>query len=148
MDKGLIKGGSLDNAVIIKDDFASAHFNMAELVCYRGLLGMLFMWAWARGRGVSLATRYASMHMWRSLVEQQGLAFGGGFQGHGGSASLLLDDREVPRVGAQFAHCDVDSGQRLAEFGCRRLEPQPLARPVRYVDERGPAGYSRVLARL
>ena len=53
-------------AVCVK--FASAHFNMAELVCYRGLLGMLFMWAWARGRGVSLATRYAGMHMWRSLV--------------------------------------------------------------------------------
>ena len=53
-------------AVCVK--FASAHFNMAELVCYRGLLGMLFMWAWARGRGVSLATRYPGMHMWRSLV--------------------------------------------------------------------------------
>ena len=53
-------------AVCVK--FASAHFNMAELVCYRGLLGMLFMWAWARGRGVGLATRYPGMHMWRSLV--------------------------------------------------------------------------------
>ena len=53
-------------AVCVK--FASAHFNMAELVCYRGLLGILFMWAWARGRGVSLATRYPGMHMWRSLV--------------------------------------------------------------------------------
>ena len=53
-------------AVCVK--FASVHFNMAELVCYRGLLGMLFMWAWARGRGVGLATRYPGMHMWRSLV--------------------------------------------------------------------------------
>ena len=53
-------------AVCVK--FASAHFTMAELVCYRGLLGMLFMWAWARGRGVGLATRYPGMHMWRSLV--------------------------------------------------------------------------------
>ena len=53
-------------AVCVK--FASAHFTLAELVCYRGLLGMLFMWAWARGRGVGLATRYPGMHMWRSLV--------------------------------------------------------------------------------
>jgi len=53
-------------AVCVK--FASAHFNMAELVCYRGLLGMLFMWVWARARGVPLATSYPSMHMWRSLV--------------------------------------------------------------------------------
>ncbi len=53
-------------AVCVK--FASAHFNMAELVFYRGLLGVLFMWVWARGRGVGLATRYPGMHMWRSLV--------------------------------------------------------------------------------
>ena len=53
-------------AVCVK--FASAHFNMAELVFYRGLLGMLFMWVWARGRGVGLATPYPGMHMWRSLV--------------------------------------------------------------------------------
>ena len=53
-------------AVCVK--FASAHFNMAELVCYRGLLGIVFMWAWARARGVGLATRYPAMHMWRSLV--------------------------------------------------------------------------------
>ncbi|MDP3355588.1 MAG: DMT family transporter [Polaromonas sp.] len=53
-------------AVCVK--FASAHFNMAELVFYRGLLGVLFMWVWARGRGVGLATRYPGMHMWSSLV--------------------------------------------------------------------------------
>ena len=53
-------------AVCVK--FASAHFNSAELVFYRGLLGMLFMWALARTRGVTLATRYPGMHMWRSLV--------------------------------------------------------------------------------
>ena len=43
-------------AVCVK--IASAWFNSAELVFYRGLLGMLFMWLLARGRGVSLATRY------------------------------------------------------------------------------------------
>ncbi len=53
-------------AVCVK--FASAHFNSAELVFYRGLLGMLFMWLLARSQGVALATRYPGMHAWRSLV--------------------------------------------------------------------------------
>ena len=53
-------------AVCVK--IASEHFNSAELVFYRGLLGMLFMWALARVRGVRLATRFPRMHMWRSLV--------------------------------------------------------------------------------
>ena len=53
-------------AVCVK--FASDHFNSAELVFYRGLLGMFFMWALARSRGIPLATRYPGMHMWRSLV--------------------------------------------------------------------------------
>jgi S-adenosylmethionine uptake transporter len=53
-------------AVCVK--FASEHFNSAELVFYRGLLGMFFMWALARSRGIKLATRYPGMHMWRSLV--------------------------------------------------------------------------------
>jgi S-adenosylmethionine uptake transporter len=53
-------------AVCVK--FASAWFNSAEQVFYRGVLGMLFMWLLARGQGVSLATRYPGMHAWRSLV--------------------------------------------------------------------------------
>lgn len=53
-------------AVCVK--IASSWFNSSELVFYRGLLGMLFMWAWARSRGVSLATPYPGMHAWRSLV--------------------------------------------------------------------------------
>jgi S-adenosylmethionine uptake transporter len=53
-------------AVCVK--FASVYFNSAELVFYRGLLGMFFMWALARTRGVALATRFPGMHMWRSLV--------------------------------------------------------------------------------
>jgi S-adenosylmethionine uptake transporter len=53
-------------AVCVK--YASEHFNSAELVFYRGLLGMFFMWALARSRGIALATRYPGMHMWRSLV--------------------------------------------------------------------------------
>jgi S-adenosylmethionine uptake transporter len=53
-------------AVCVK--FASAYFNAAELVFYRGLLGMLFMWLLARRQGVSLGTQYPGMHGWRSQV--------------------------------------------------------------------------------
>jgi drug/metabolite transporter (DMT)-like permease len=53
-------------AVCVK--VASAWFNAAELVFYRGLLGMLFMWLWARSRGTSLGTHYPGMHAWRSMV--------------------------------------------------------------------------------
>ncbi len=47
---------------------ASAHFNAAELVFYRGLISMAVLWALARHQGVSLATRYPGMHAWRSLI--------------------------------------------------------------------------------
>jgi S-adenosylmethionine uptake transporter len=53
-------------AVCVK--YASAWFTSAELVFYRGVLGMLFMWLLARGQGVTLATNYGGMHFWRSLV--------------------------------------------------------------------------------
>jgi S-adenosylmethionine uptake transporter len=53
-------------AVCVK--IASAWFNSAELVFWRGVLGMLFMWLLARRQGVSLATSYPAMHAWRSLV--------------------------------------------------------------------------------
>ena len=53
-------------AVCIK--FASAWFNAAELVFWRGLIGMLIMALWARSRRTSLGTRYPLMHAWRSLV--------------------------------------------------------------------------------
>ena len=53
-------------AVCVK--YASAHFNSAELVFYRGLFGMLMMWLWARWRRESLATHYPVMHGWRSLA--------------------------------------------------------------------------------
>ncbi|MEO5671805.1 MAG: DMT family transporter [Ramlibacter sp.] len=53
-------------AVCVK--FASAWFTSAELVCYRGLLGMLFVWLLARGQKMPLATQYGAMHAWRSLV--------------------------------------------------------------------------------
>ena len=47
---------------------ASAWFSSAELVLYRGVIGVVFLWAFARSSGVSLATRYPGMHAWRSLV--------------------------------------------------------------------------------
>ena len=53
-------------AVCVK--YASAWFAPSELVFYRGLLGMLFMCLLARRQGVSLSTRYAGMHAWRSAV--------------------------------------------------------------------------------
>jgi drug/metabolite transporter (DMT)-like permease len=53
-------------AVCVK--VASAWFNAAELVFWRGLLGMVFMWLAARHQNVSLGTPYLGMHAWRSLV--------------------------------------------------------------------------------
>lgn len=53
-------------AVCVK--YASAWFSPAELVFYRGLIGMGLMWLWARSQGTSLRTRYLGMHAWRSLV--------------------------------------------------------------------------------
>ena len=48
--------------------YAAVHFNSAELVFWRGLIGVLFIWAIARVRGIPLATPHFAMHAWRSLV--------------------------------------------------------------------------------
>jgi len=48
--------------------YASEHFNSAELVFYRGVLGILFMAAYARAGGTSLRTSVPAMHAWRSVV--------------------------------------------------------------------------------
>lgn len=48
--------------------FASAHFNSFEIVCYRGMVGMVFIYAVSRVQGVSLRTRLPMMHVWRSIV--------------------------------------------------------------------------------
>jgi drug/metabolite transporter (DMT)-like permease len=53
-------------AVCVK--IASAWFNAAELVFYRGLFGMVLMWLWCRSQGTTVATAHAGMHAWRSLV--------------------------------------------------------------------------------
>jgi len=47
---------------------ASAYFNPAELVFYRGLISIAVMWALARSQSVSLSTQYPGMHAWRSLI--------------------------------------------------------------------------------
>jgi S-adenosylmethionine uptake transporter len=48
--------------------FASAHFNSAELVFYRGAIGILFLSALARQQKVSLRTQYPWMHVWRTII--------------------------------------------------------------------------------
>ncbi len=53
-------------AVCLK--IASAWFNTSELLFWRGLVGVILLWAIARSRGISLGSRYPGMHLWRSLV--------------------------------------------------------------------------------
>jgi drug/metabolite transporter (DMT)-like permease len=53
-------------AVCIK--IASQWFNPAELVFWRGLIGMALMWLWARSQRTTLRTAYFGMHAWRSMV--------------------------------------------------------------------------------
>ncbi|RYX90691.1 MAG: DMT family transporter [Comamonadaceae bacterium] len=48
--------------------FGSDYFTAAELVFWRGVMGMVFMWAYARSQHVSLKTSYPAMHTWRSAV--------------------------------------------------------------------------------
>jgi len=48
--------------------FGAAHFNSAELVFYRGVVGILFIGVVARQQKVSLRTRYPGMHLWRSFI--------------------------------------------------------------------------------
>ncbi|MGM9426740.1 DMT family transporter [Hydrogenophaga sp. MI9] len=48
--------------------FASVHFNSFEIVFYRGLFGVGFLWWVTRARGVSLRTTVPAMHVWRSIV--------------------------------------------------------------------------------
>lgn len=48
--------------------FASASFGAAELIFWRGVVGMVFMWALARSQGVRLRTAYPGMHAWRSGI--------------------------------------------------------------------------------
>lgn len=46
----------------------SVYFNPAELVFWRGAIGVVVLGVLARSRGVSLATRYPAMHAWRGFI--------------------------------------------------------------------------------
>jgi S-adenosylmethionine uptake transporter len=48
--------------------YASPYFGPLEIVCYRGAVGIVFMWALARSRRVNLATSVPLMHVWRNIV--------------------------------------------------------------------------------
>ena len=48
--------------------YASAHFNSAELVFYRGVVGFVFLAVIARQQNISLRTQYLGMHVWRSII--------------------------------------------------------------------------------
>jgi S-adenosylmethionine uptake transporter len=48
--------------------FGSQHFNSAELVFYRGIVGLVFLAIIAKQNKVSLRTHYPGMHVWRSAV--------------------------------------------------------------------------------
>ena len=47
---------------------ASDYFNSAELVFYRGVVGVVFMGVFARAQGTSLRTAVPMMHAWRAAV--------------------------------------------------------------------------------
>jgi len=48
--------------------FGSEYFNSAELVFYRGVVGLVFMAAVARQQKVSVRTQHLGMHVWRSVI--------------------------------------------------------------------------------
>ncbi len=53
-------------AVCLK--IASAWFNTSELLFWRGLVGVLLLALLARYQGITVATRYPAMHLWRGLL--------------------------------------------------------------------------------
>ena len=48
--------------------YGSAHFNSAELVFYRGVVGCIFLVVIAQQQNISLRTQYLGMHVWRSII--------------------------------------------------------------------------------
>lgn len=48
--------------------YAAPYFNTAEIVFYRGLIGVLLLWLLSASQGVSLRTAHPWMHVWRSAV--------------------------------------------------------------------------------
>ncbi|MEJ6022547.1 DMT family transporter [Ramlibacter sp. PS4R-6] len=64
----MIAGSFLFSTMAVCVKYASAWFTASELVFWRGLIGMAFIWAIARNQGIPLATHYPLMHGWRSLI--------------------------------------------------------------------------------
>jgi S-adenosylmethionine uptake transporter len=48
--------------------FASAHFHAFDIVCYRGLIGVMVLGVVMRQQGTALRSPVPMMHFWRSLV--------------------------------------------------------------------------------
>jgi len=48
--------------------YASPYFGPLEIVCYRGAIGIVFMWAVMRSQKVSLRTTVPMMHVWRNVI--------------------------------------------------------------------------------
>lgn len=47
---------------------AGADFSAFELVFYRGVISVVFLWLVLRNRGIAIATQVPMMHAWRTLV--------------------------------------------------------------------------------
>ncbi len=54
--------------------YASPYYSALEIVFYRGVIGIFFLLALARSRGVSLRTSVPMMHVWRNVVGVAALA--------------------------------------------------------------------------
>lgn len=48
--------------------YASPWFGPLEIVCYRGAIGIVFMWVVLRSQKVSLRTTVPMMHVWRNVI--------------------------------------------------------------------------------
>ena len=55
--------------------FASAHYNAAEIIFYRGLISMALLWWLARRKSIGLGTQYPLMHAWRSFIGVLSMGF-------------------------------------------------------------------------
>src|SRR6218665_2278120 len=92
---------------------ASEYFNSAELVCYRGLIGMLILWLLARSQRGTLGTQYPRIHDWRSP------GGGGLFVGTGPPAAGHGDGAELPEQRVDRGLSDRRHVAGLAPLGSR-----------------------------
>jgi S-adenosylmethionine uptake transporter len=64
----MLLGAALFATMGVCVKFGSQHFNSAELVFYRGIVGLVFLGIIAKQNKVSLRTQYPGMHLWRSAI--------------------------------------------------------------------------------